>query len=304
MGEQNNVHEWLNRKPKSPPPEAELRKVAEVAEGWKVPGAKKAKAEAWEALEAMMDESGGGSSRLLWRPYMAVAAVVVLLIASVVIFRGDIFGTTEPGGQLLVVNTPAGTTNSVALPDASQVEVNASSTLQYNAQTWSEDRTVALAGEAFFAVAKGETFTVTTDLGSVEVLGTKFNVYARGGDFRVTCEEGTVRVSTPTGESTTLTAGEATRLQGQRLVTDNELAPQQTLAWRQGVFHFDAAPLPEVFEEVERQFGVTVVMELQEDHHFTGSFKRDNLEAAVASITLPMLLHYEIVAGDTVRITE
>ena len=74
------------------------------------------------------------------------------------------------------------------LPDRSTVRLNADSRIRVNEKKWEEKRQLALTGEAYFEVEKGQTFRVETDLGDVEVLGTKFNVYSRSGIFEVFCQ--------------------------------------------------------------------------------------------------------------------
>jgi len=50
-----------------------------------------------------------------------------------------------------------------------------------------------LFGKAYFDVDKGKTFTVKTDLGTVQVLGTRFDVESRDSIFKVVCYEGSVK---------------------------------------------------------------------------------------------------------------
>jgi ferric-dicitrate binding protein FerR (iron transport regulator) len=97
-----------------------------------------------------------------------------------------------------------------SLPDQSQVLLNAGSQASFKSWDWSSNRAVSLQGEAYFKVAKGQKFTVETNLGSVTVLGTQFNVKARDNRFEVTCYEGKVQRS--------LSNEEQIILPGQRIV--------------------------------------------------------------------------------------
>mgnify|MGYP001812689396 FL=1 len=83
----------------------------------------------------------------------------------------------------------------VVLPDSSEILLNADSEITYSSKKWDKERNVSLEGEAFFKVAKGKRFTVSTDHGTVAVLGTQFNVENRKGFFEVTCFEGLVSVA-------------------------------------------------------------------------------------------------------------
>ena len=81
------------------------------------------------------------------------------------------------------------------LPDNSKVVLNAGSEIKYKKWNWDNNRNLELDGEAYFKVAKGKKFEVTTVLGKVAVLGTQFNVKVRKDRFDVTCFEGRVLVN-------------------------------------------------------------------------------------------------------------
>lgn len=80
------------------------------------------------------------------------------------------------------------------LPDQSEVVLNTNSKIRYKKYNWNNNRILKLEGEAFFKVKKGQLFSVETNLGTVEVLGTQFNVKAINNKFEVRCFEGKVRV--------------------------------------------------------------------------------------------------------------
>lgn len=101
------------------------------------------------------------------------------------------------------------------LPDQSTFVLNGDSHLSYDKDKWEQSRDITLAGEAFFSVQKGSTFTVTTNRGTVQVLGTQFNVKARSDIFDVRCKEGKVAVNS-NSNSLILTAGESALLQGDK----------------------------------------------------------------------------------------
>ncbi|HAA22169.1 MAG TPA: hypothetical protein DCR93_38360 [Cytophagales bacterium] len=310
----NDVHRWLERESgATPPDDAGLQKVVAGVDRLSVP-AKQTKEEAWAALEGLLEdeeeesisiapetEEKGKTIRLM--PYFAVAASVALVFVAYWVLNG---GNTEDPAlvQMATVTAPVGASESVALPDASEVTLNADSKIEYAATGWEEERTVKLEGEAFFSVAKGETFTVETELGIVQVLGTQFNVYARDGGFRVACQEGSVKVSVPGGPEITITAGQTVELDGDMLSLETELNTEEIIAWKEGEFHFKNTPYREVFAEIERQYGVTILADVSEDKAFSGQFQLGDLEMAVASVALTNYLEYEIVNEDTIRVTE
>ncbi|MBO6606275.1 FecR family protein [Psychroserpens sp.] len=179
----------------------------------------------------------------------------------------------------------------IQLPDASEVQLNAMSTLSFNSSKWDDNRSVTLSGEAFFKVAKGKKFDVITDAGTVSVLGTQFNVKYRNDYFEVTCYEGKVAVITNM-KSTTLLAGDSFLiLDGKYIATEkeNRLNP----SWLNHVSTFKSMPFKEVLAEFERQYEVEIEdTNIDKSQKFTGSFTHNDIEIALKSITLPLQLKY------------
>ena len=180
----------------------------------------------------------------------------------------------------------------VVLPDASEVQLNAGSDLSYSEKKWDSDRHVNLSGEAYFKVAKGQTFTVETPSGSVTVLGTQFNVLQRDGVFIVSCYEGLVRVE-HRGTAHELPAGK-----GYRMVNgDMELFEVTTTRpfWTADESTFRSMPLSFVLEEFERQYDLEVeIRDVDTRELFTGTFSNTNLELALQSISAPLQLGYSL----------
>lgn len=81
----------------------------------------------------------------------------------------------------------------VEFPDGSIAFLNASSSVRYDEDFTS--RMVSQTGEVFYEVKKeDEPFVVITEVGMVQVLGTKFNVNSRNDQLEVDVEEGSVEV--------------------------------------------------------------------------------------------------------------
>ena len=81
----------------------------------------------------------------------------------------------------------------IELPDHSVVLLNKHSSLKYDAAF--ADRKVKLQGEAFFDVVKGDKpFTVITELGDIQVLGTQFSVKSDAEQLEIQVKEGLVEL--------------------------------------------------------------------------------------------------------------
>ena len=65
-----------------------------------------------------------------------------------------VYAPTGPSEE--TYQTAFGTQMSVDLPDGSEAILNAKSSITFNNDTWDENRTVSLTGEAYFKVKKGE----------------------------------------------------------------------------------------------------------------------------------------------------
>ncbi|MEM8762420.1 MAG: FecR domain-containing protein [Bacteroidota bacterium] len=195
------------------------------------------------------------------------------------------------------VTTEIAETTQLTLPDASEVVLNADSKVTYDEKDWDLQRDITLEGEAFFKVAKGKTFTVSTAFGKVQVLGTQFNVEARKDFFEVSCYEGLVSV---TFNNTTqkLPAGASLLfIRGKRMERDvSNLEP----SWLNHESSFERVPLQFVINELERQFKIDVALEnVDTEVLFTGSFNNTDLETALKSISTPSKLNFKV-SGDNV----
>ncbi|WP_304139205.1 FecR family protein [Mesonia mobilis] len=223
-----------------------------------------------------------------------IAAILVMAFLSYTMFFTN--STKE-------FTTEIASTENITLPDNSLINLNAGSHLSFNEDAWEDNRFIALDGEAFFKVAKGEKFTVETALGSVSVKGTQFNVKQRNNLFVVTCYEGLVEVKTEK-ETVLLPAGKEFRQINEQSLVENISAT--TPSWTQGKSSFTSTPLKEVLNELERQYDIQIqAKNLTFDAHrtFTGSFVHHNLDQALKAITIPFHLTYKI-EGSSVSIVE
>ena len=209
---------------------------------------------------------------------VAIAASIALLVVIFLNLSGD---------QINETVTFAGENQRVELPDGSTVDLNAGSKLRFSESNWDEERKLQLEGEAFFEVATGQRFTVTTPTGSVEVLGTSFNVRARETGLQVACYTGKVRVVKAGGEEAGILEpgkGLALGLDGSmETFSFQDAAP----GWKNGTFSYEGESFSSVADEVERQFGIELVYRGLEDKRFTGDFNKNNLKQALQSITIP-----------------
>jgi len=187
--------------------------------------------------------------------------------------------------------TGRGQHTTVTLADSTEITLNHTSKLTIGENSVDDSRIVVLEGEAFFRVRNsGTSFVVTTQLGTVRVLGTEFNVRYRGEQLEVAVVKGSVRVTSGSAGSdhaVVLWAGEGTRFS--RGAAPEEPAPLRFAGypgWLHGKLFFDRATLAEVCEEIENHFDVVVILERQTGDlaTITGSIDATTPEAAVNTI--------------------
>lgn len=187
------------------------------------------------------------------------------------------------------------------LPDQSEVHLNADSKITFKANNWGNSRTLNLKGEAYFSVKKGAKFTVVSDLGLVQVLGTKFNVIERDQYFEVICYEGLVSVNYK-NETVKVAAGNSYKVLNdvsQFSNNTNEKIP----SWLQNSSSFKSMPYWYVIKELERQYNIVIEYDvIYENNLFTGSFIHSNLELALEAISIPLNLKYKIISNKKVHL--
>lgn len=262
------------------------QKYKDILKRWQLPEGKSTD-QAWQSLSQRIEQGRVVEmpQRQWWR-YAAAAAVVIGLAT---------FFLWPATSEHLAIRTALGEHRTVALPDGSEAELNAGSSLE-----WMADRSIQLSGEAFFKVKKGSTFTVHTAQGKVEVLGTSFNVLSRDGEFEVACETGRVAVSAGSSR-VEITPGKSIALINGALVLGTFDTPVSS--WTAGKFAYQEEPLQNVLSELERQFNVRISAPDVQNRFYTGAFEGDDLNAALAAVCVPMALKYKVVDAHNVLIT-
>ena len=265
----------------------ETNKYNEILASWKVPEVKTAE-ESWEALQSKIQKSSAPAVKVipLWKKALAFGAAAAVIVALLLAFPSD--------GEVKVVADNE--QQEVILPDGSKVILNVKSSVAYN-QSW-ENRVINLDGEAFFEVTKGQKFTVNTENGSVNVLGTSFNVYDEEGIFMVDCYSGIVQVKLGDDQEI-LTKGMATKMRGEELLTFAH--SKEECLWLEGdQFYYENTKLSKVFNDFERRFKVEIEF-IENDESVTANFATLDLNEALTIVCKPRGLNFSI-KGNMVRV--
>lgn len=259
----------------------------------------KSKEQIWQDLSEQLQEESPSKviplNKLPGTQWILMAASIALLLAVASFLR---FYTRN-------LETLATEHASFQLPDGSVAELNAVSTLKYHPYWWWASRKVSLEGEAFFRVTKGSSFRVSSSKAVAEVLGTSFNVFARGAEYRVVCHTGKVRVTSQLSEEmAVLTPGMQASLNASGIISVVTLEQlENSPDWKDQLLMFSSVPLRLVFDEIERQYGITILTPQALDRRFSGNFALDvSVENVLSLLCRPFDLRYEQNSGNTYTI--
>ena len=210
------------------------------------------------------------------------------IAASVVLFFG-LFSII--GNDMVTIETNFGEQKTIALLDGSEVVLNSKSTLTYNTDRWEKNRTLNLKGEAYFKVKKGSTFTVKTDNGNVQVLGTQFNVNSVCDLFEVVCFEGKVSVQTKDEDYVLLPTNTVRRINGN--VIEKWDVSNANPSWIHGESSFKSVPLKYVISALESQYNIKIHSETIDDTMiYTGGFTHKDLNTALKTVFKSLQIQY------------
>ena len=245
---------------------------------------KQSKSEVWTTVSKKMKSTPIIEMKPKVISWQFVAAAVVILFISIGTFVST-FTITNTTLNAQNINTK--------LPDGSRIMLNPGSEISYKPYWWWTNRKVNLKGEAFFEVEKGKTFSVESNYGIVEVLGTSFNIFSRNDNYEVTCVTGKVKVEAKTThQSVIIYAKEKAVLEktGQFKVEGN-INVENSKAWMNDKMIFTSQPLNEVFNEIERQYDVEIILHDEIIFEYSGSLdKNDKLEDILHLICRPFEL--------------
>ncbi|AXG69239.1 fec operon regulator FecR [Kordia sp. SMS9] len=214
--------------------------------------------------------------------YVAAASLIILFGLYFFLKNSTMSYQTDFGKQL-----------AINLPDGSEVVLNAKSTLDYDKESYTNERILHLDGEAYFIVTKGAPFKVITKEGTIEVLGTEFNVDTNTNFLEVQCFSGKVNVTNTTQKTHMLTKGKAVRTYNATVTDWTFNTTEKT--WMSGLSSFTETPLSEVLDALENQYEITIKnKEKFTQERFTGRFVNNNLEVALQTVFEAMDIDYTL----------
>lgn len=231
-----------------------------------------------DAIMARIEASRKRSLRYMWA---AASAIIILLTTSTYSLSDQEFASKKNPLAIL-------------LPDGSHVQMQRNSYLSYNRIMWLWKRSIDFEGTAHFSVAKGQKFTVMTDFGNVEVLGTNFQVETGTESLVVECFSGLVGVKTKVGDKI-LHPNEKVEFSPKGVVFTPAEKPLPLY------LEFDDVPLTHIVDKIEELYDVTIVpKDICQDIKYDGLLPTGNLEEALEIVMSSCGLTYSLNGNQTI----
>ena len=242
----------------------------------------------WQRLQMAIDREGLDRrvpAGRIWRfrPQYAYAAGVALVIFALVVWLNQF--------TPLRYETNSSQRSVVTLADSSEISLNYGSVLLVERRPLERIRRVRLSGEAYFRVRNtGSPFTVTTDVATIQVVGTEFDVRVRDDQISVGVTRGKVKVSPgpDAKEAVELGPGQITTFPKGGMPSPPVQMPfAEYPGWMHGKFLFYRTPLASACREIESEFGVTIRIDtpLLRSMTITGALDARNVDSSISTLS-------------------
>lgn len=206
-----------------------------------------------------------------WKLVARIAVQAAAMLA-VGLFIGGYIGKERTydllSEQVNTIQVPLGQRLKLTLPDGSDVQLNAGSSLSYPAVFNKTERKVHLSGEAIFEVFHDveHPFIVETFACAAKVLGTKFDIIAdeQRETFSAALLEGKLQLTNKMSEETMIMApNEIVYLKNGKL-NRRELSDLDNYLWTEGIINLKGLSFEELMVKIERAFNVKIEIKRQQ----------------------------------------
>ncbi|WP_161554526.1 FecR family protein [Sinomicrobium soli] len=226
----------------------------------------------------------------------ATAACLVVLLSAGWLNRTYLYLPFVKQEQMAV---NYGKQGNMTLKDGSTIHLRAGTLLTYPSFFAGNTREVFLEkGEAFFHVSKDPShpFIVHTDSVEIKVLGTRFNVSNVENSSRIYISLTEGKIQFDSGGKKIMLAP------GQQLIYDKRskevslvsgMDADYVTAWTRGELWFKDTPLSEVFNILERHYGIPFIPEKEWDLPFTARFGKQSLQRTLYLLEKSTKLDFE-----------
>ncbi len=226
------------------------------------------KSEILRHLTSHITEQKNKPSGVLFKQWYKIAASILFPVSVIACF----YLLSLTSEDSFIVMADSGQKTHILLPDSTEVWLNSESYLSYSSKFNSDNRKVKLVGEGYFNVRKKDKkkFIVEVDNVNVIVHGTTFNVsaYERDPTIKIALESGKVQLENK--RNRTIFA----EMQPDQLVSISKQNMEWSIAdydaalsgiWHNNVMRFANAPMQEVYNKMERWYGMKIYVDNPND---------------------------------------
>jgi transmembrane sensor len=242
----------------------------------------------WEALDKKIDAQDVKSpvaikSKLYTRVWFQIAAAVLVILCLLPLVYYNRLDTVENGNNAGIKR--------IVLPDGTEVSLNASTRIKYRHNFMSNRELKLLEGEVFIHVKSnaGRQFKVKIDDVEALDIGTSFNVSKTENNIAVIVEEGQVALKHRSSDMEVLLSPGKMGIYDvntKQLSTGNNQDINYK-SWIDKKFVFNAVPVAQVADQLEKAYKVPVVIEgmALRDRKLTARLHYQTLDSALAVIS-------------------
>ncbi|HPG38125.1 MAG TPA: FecR domain-containing protein [bacterium] len=234
-------------------------------------------------------------------------AIGFCMVCIAVLFAYHLFNRSN---DVMEFSTAYRQQKTIELADQSLVQLNYDSRLQVLKGFNKKNRTVQLSGEACFQVtASKHPFIISTETGTVRVIGTEFNVRERNSRIEIAVNKGQVQLTVHNAgrdSSVYLTAQQYTSCRaGQFPEAPQYLAFGQFPAWLNNKININNSTFRQVCDEIERRFNVQIRIDDQSlaATEVTGLFEAGDIYELLKTLSILVNKEYhfenQIIVFDT-----
>lgn len=250
------------------------------------------KEDALDAVLNKIDEKQKKSQNLIQIPRKIVAGFSVAAVVVIAVIFWFFTATIQISSGNSGIST-------YRLPDNSRVVLHENSQINYPKYNW--NRNVSLKGEAYFEVEKGGGFSVKTEHGKIEVLGTRFLVSDQRKKLSVKCFEGKVKTNFQK-QSWILEPGTQFAGDNEKAVKE-EFEQQQTFPeFAKFQAKYTNSNLLKIANDVEQFFNVEIEVLAGGGKNFSGNIETGSLQNTLEILCGSLQLNYRIINNNKVEI--
>lgn len=219
------------------------------------------KKNSWNQIKKNIDHSSNRKKTTFYKlgsiKHLGKIAAVITISAILSIYYFQIQSLQQP------LAAADSTIETITLQDGSTVTLRPHSAL-FKKQADTQLHVYKLEGEAYFEVTKNSNreFIVTTDNGTVEVLGTEFNLRTWDETTDVYLKTGSLKISSSANKemSVLLSPGEFSSLMEDQVISAPQKVEEELFtSWRNNEIIFINRRAESIFSELEHHYAISII---------------------------------------------